>query len=358
MPNVGRLASRLRLSWLVVSMACGAGDASEGPAERLGTSPAASPDDPGRDDTESPLAHDAGLPTDDAVPVVAAAPARGPCMPSAGSFARIYDPSPSPDMPWYINDHTVLRDQDGLWHLIGITHAEPRAPSDERELAHATSPTLTTPTWTRQPPALVVDEAAGESVLWAPYVLFHDGVYHMYYSAGGEPAAFQIKHATSSDLWSWQRDAEPLFLDGAYARDPHVMRIGAQWVMYYTATSEPDGGNYVVAYRTSRDLVRWSKRKIAYRDPIVGREAGNTESPQIVARPEGYYLFIGPRIDLYVSTEVFFSRDPFHFQQTPLTWIEAHAPEILQDLDGSQWITRCGWDQGGVDIAPLTWNCE
>jgi arabinan endo-1,5-alpha-L-arabinosidase len=262
-------------------------------------------------------------------------------------------------MPWYINDHSLMRGRDSLWHLIGITHADPGQPADERELTHATSPSLTEGPWTRHPPALVVDEAAGERVLWAPYLLAVDGVYHMFYSAGGKPEAFQMKHATSPDLWTWTRDPAPLFMDGLGARDPFVLRIGAQWIMYYTATSEPDrSSQFVVAYRTSDDLVHWSERAIAYRDPQGGDVGGNTESPFVVAREEGYYLFLSVRGD-YDTSEVFFSHDPLHFEpESVLASFPAHAPEIVTDCDGSMWMTSCGWERGGVSIARLSWQCD
>jgi beta-fructofuranosidase len=37
-------------------------------------------------------------------------------------------------VPWYINDHTVIRDESGRWHLFWITHPEPVDPWHEIEL--------------------------------------------------------------------------------------------------------------------------------------------------------------------------------------------------------------------------------
>ena len=68
----------------------------------------------------------------------------------AGDFELVYDPSVGEAEPWYINDHTFVRDHTGTWHLIGITHAEPWRPFDEMHLAHATAPDA----------ARAVDEAA------------------------------------------------------------------------------------------------------------------------------------------------------------------------------------------------------
>src|SRR5262245_14527600 len=123
---------------------------------------------------------------------------------SVGEFKRIYDPSVGEAGPWYINDHTIVCDRRGTWHLIGITHAQLDIPAlqryftsprsiapeeaaalrrevresaasakregrpwfdahEETQLAHAIAPTLTTPQWRKLPFALVADQS--ESVL-------------------------------------------------------------------------------------------------------------------------------------------------------------------------------------------------
>jgi beta-fructofuranosidase len=289
---------------------------------------------------------------------VAKAAPRAPCVPKAGSFQRFYDPSVGEGWFWYINDHSVVRGADAQWHLFGITRPEPAWPERERLFAHATSPLLTARPWQKQPHALEADLAGGETVLWAPHVFEHAGLYYMMYCAGGaDHTQFQIKLATSEDLFTWTRHPTPLFTDGYEGRDPYVLRVGDQWIMYYTATSRPEGGNYVVAYRTSTDLIHWSERAIAYRDPLWGTFGGNTESPFVVAREEGYYLFMGPRFG-YVSTGVFFSKDPTHFEGPPITMLNAHAPEVVRDLDGKEYITSAGWFQGGAYMAPLRWDCS
>src|SRR4029453_8557685 len=109
---------------------------------------------------------------------------RSPTVVPAGSFELLYAPSVREDQPWYINDHTVFRDHTGTWHLVGITHAEPMAPFEEVQLAHATAPDLHGP-WTKQPSVLTADADWGETQLWAPHVVHHDRGYWMYYCAGG-----------------------------------------------------------------------------------------------------------------------------------------------------------------------------
>ena len=126
-----------------------------------------------------------------------------------------------------------------MWHLIGITHAEPMAAHDEKHFAHATAPALHGP-WTKQPFALSTDPDAGETHLWAPHVIAHDDRYWMFYCGGGsDETAYRIQLAVSDDCWSWTRhSANPLVVDGFHARDPMVLRLPDRWVLYYTATSD------------------------------------------------------------------------------------------------------------------------
>src|SRR5262245_2089368 len=124
---------------------------------------------------------------------------------SVGDFQRIYDPSVGEAEPWYINDHTFVRGTDGLWHLFGITHAEPANPFDETFLAHATAPDPMGP-WTKHAPVMHADAAWGETHVWAPHVIRHDGRWWMFYCGGGaKPQAYRIHLATSDDLMSWER---------------------------------------------------------------------------------------------------------------------------------------------------------
>ena len=291
--------------------------------------------------------------------------------PAAGEFRLVYDPSIGEPEAWYVNDHTFVRDAGGTWHLVGITHPEPAAPFDEVHLAHATAPALLGP-WTKQPFALSADPGAGETHLWAPHIVNHDGRYWMYYCAGGpSPSAYRIHLATSDNCINWTRHpANPMVVDGYEARDPMVLRIDDRWVMYYTATSTPTGGRFVVAAVESDDLVTWSRRRVVYIDPMSGTGAGPTESPFVVAQDGTYHLLIGPdweglvrskhetgRYDraAYRRTRVLTSDDPLSFALADqVATIDAHAPEVVVDEHGDRWVSHCGWGQGGVFLAPLT----
>jgi len=279
---------------------------------------------------------------------------------SGGDFVKIYDPSVGESAPWYINDHTFIYGQDGLWHMFGITHPDPADPEEERVLAHATARTLLQDPWDKKPFALTYapEPPWNEGHLWAPYVIFNEGTYYMYYCAGdADHAKYKIHLATSKDLTSWTRHPKnPMVVDGYDARDPFVMRVKDKWVLYYTATSEPAGGNHVVACVTSTDLVNWGDKRVVYTDPETGTYGGTTESPFVVQRGKRYYLFIGPRGG-YDGTDAFESNDPFSWKiENKVGHIKAHAAEVIRDTDGKWYVSRCGWGEGGVYLAPLIWN--
>lgn len=277
---------------------------------------------------------------------------------TAGEFTKIYDPSAGENQQWYINDHCFVRGKDGVWHMFGITHAEPAKPLDEKQFAHATATVLTQTPWQKLPFALSADEARQETILWAPYVILHRNTYYMFYVAGGaDNTKYKIHLATSSDLKSWKRHPKnPMVVDGFDARDPFILRVGGRWIMYYTANSDPAGGNHIVAYRTSKDLVNWGERKIAFIDPTMGTFGGPTESPFVVRRGAFYYLLIGPRGG-YVGTDVFRSKNPFHWNMADkVGHINSHAAEVVRDTDGRWYVSHSGWGQGGLYLAPLMWN--
>lgn len=293
-------------------------------------------------------------------PLVARRPIRE--LLHVGEFSHIYNPGIGESVPWYINDHCIIRGHDGLWHMFGITHTEPFSPMEERQLAHATSPSLTAIPWKKEPFPVTICEESGEKHLWAPCVVLHEGVYHMYVCVGGrDNRNYRIHLLTSENLRDWQRHpANPVLVDGFDARDPHVIRLeDGTWVMYYTATIRPEGGNHIVAACRSTDLVNWSEREVVFLDVEEGTFGGSTESPFVLDRGGYYYLFIcnNDRRRGYDATDVYRSNDPFQWKfEDWVGVINAHATEIIRDLDGKWYATHCGWDRGGLYLAPLYWN--
>ena len=266
--------------------------------------------------------------------------------------------------PDYINDHTVIRGPDGKWHLIGITHRKVLGgrlpvPDYEREFIHAVAPSLTGP-WTRLDPILPADKAIGETHVWAPHVVFSEGLYYCFYAGGGGHWDAMLNLATSPDLMAWTRyPGNPLFRDFFDARDPMVLRVGDRWVMYYTKTLSKKEWNSTVAYRTSADLRHWSEPGFAlilrYLKPTIPNSQ-YSESPFVVAVGGRYYLFIcAPDLN-YKATLVFVSDDPFHFEdKDEIATLVAHCAEVVRDGD-QFYLTHAGWFFDGLYLAPLTWQ--
>ena len=331
-----------------------------------------------------------------------------PALFNVGEFKQIYSPVDESGNPWWINDHAIMRDEAGTWHLIGITQkqdpsdffqlafddaginslseqeraefyekvaalrAEAKATGtpvfnnrDEKQFAHASAKQLLQSSWKTESFALVADgENWQENALWAPHIVYHEGLYYMFYTGGGDfdGGLFRMHLATSPDLRAWTREeSNPLFIDGFHARDPMVLRVGEEWVMYYTANSDPAGGNHIVAYRTSPDLVNWSDRQTAFTDPAIGTGGGPTESPFVVRRGPYFYLFLSMRHGyvpgFYADTGVFRSTDPLHWDlDDQVGEIDAHALEVIRDTNGQWYVSHCGWYQDGVYLAPLTWH--
>lgn len=246
--------------------------------------------------------------------------------------------------------------------MIGITGREAPHNWDESNLAHAVADKITGP-WTKKSYALSVRHDLNETVLWAPHIIKHGDIYYMYY-CGGDPdhKRYQINLATSKDLYEWSRYPEnPLFTDGFDGRDPFIYHdeINKRWIMYYTATLKPEGGNHIVAARISFDLVNWSKdRYVVYIDSGKGTWGGNTESPVVIQRGDWFYLFIGPGAN-YVTTKVFRSKDLFSWAATDeIGILESHAAEIIKDTDGKWYISHCGLKRGGLYLSPFYWHDE
>ncbi|MEU7033872.1 family 43 glycosylhydrolase [Streptomyces sp. NPDC046237] len=274
----------------------------------------------------------------------------------AGPFTYVHDPSTS-NGPRYLNDHTLVHAR-GRWHLFGIVgDSAPRGESPdssaEISFAHASAPSPHGP-WTSHADALTVDPSYfGEEHLWAPHVVEADGRFWMFYAAGGERGA-AINLATSTDLFTWTREPSGPLFRGLAARDPMVLRVGGEWVMYYTELSDV-GGHHVVAYRRSADLLRWSEPGVAFTDASTDATVSVTESPYVVQRDGWYYLFIGPR-NGYEGTDVLASRDPFRFELAGYAGhVPGHAVEVV--ADGERWyVSAAGWFRNGLYVAPLYWR--
>jgi hypothetical protein len=166
----------------------------------------------------------------------------------------------------------------------------------------------------------------------APFVVFHQGLYHLFYRR--PPGTILV--ARSRDPFHWPDEVELVFEAGD-ARDVCIVPIESRFHMYYCQSAAVEGHAQplsCILLRTSADLRNWSEAAIVHYD---NRPANHSklESPFVLPRPEGYYLFARDR---YVTdrclARVYFSKDARQFPSGERAWFgeleDVHAPEIVQ----------------------------
>jgi hypothetical protein len=286
-----------------------------------------------------------------------------PCI--VGEYKLMYRPGgdrfPGPDSDhlkagqwyddWIANDHSFVRDREGVWHGFGIiSPACPGLHEGAWMSFHITSPPSSTGVqlgepWTEHPKVLTpADRSEERKELYAPYVVERDGRYYMFYGP------HEMRLAVSDDLFHWELQG-PQFAQDGVTRDPCVVRIDGVYHMVYTAGQS-------VFLRTSRDLLEWTDPpKEVYR---MDRD-GLPESPVLVERDGEFYLFWciydGTNTAYDNRTFVFRSHTPDDFTRAdPLPMLLAHCPELIEDDTGQWYISSAEWPARGISLARLAWD--
>jgi len=263
----------------------------------------------------------------------------------------------------YINDHCIIKEKNGGWHLFGITSPEESANADtERYFVYASGPSLHE-VMTEQ--GKVIDDG---NRAWAPCVVEEGGLYYMYYGPG------VTKMAVTRELSHWM--GHQINITGnpvmSVNRDHMVIRAGNEWLMYATGVKD---GYSCISLLMSTDLVNW--RFTGYALTSGGAAPlnppwGAFESPFVIELDGLYYLFTtytDADRESYHNTLVFCSENPCQFgcytgdnhDKMVIAELRAHAGEVLFE-DGKYYITTCGWNgfgipfEGGAAIAELTFR--
>lgn len=257
----------------------------------------------------------------------------------------------------YVNDHTIVKAKNG-YRLIGITGFDGK-PAHERYFVNAYGTDLNAP-FTED--CKSIDNG---TLAWAPCVIEKENVYYMFY--GPSPT----KLAVSVDLKEWmgyeiKLNGNPIF---AVHRDHFVIKIGDEYLMYAAGLFD---GRGCISVMSSENLTDWNWYGYALtsgEDAPLTPAWGAFESPFVVKRDDGYYLFVtytNSGHETYNDTLVFYSQDAKNFGEynggkggaKPITRLKCHAPEILES-NGKFYITTCGWltrdipNNGCVSIAEL-----
>ena len=261
----------------------------------------------------------------------------------------------------YVNDHTIIKANDGVWHLFGISSFG-GGPCNEKYFTHGKGNSLT------EQMTEVGKSIDTGTLAWAPCVIEKDDNYYMFY--GPSPT----KLAVSFDMVEWYGHTVTLNNEPVMAahRDHFVLKDGDKYLMYIVGVHNKLGA---VSVFESTDLLTWDFKGYALtsgQDAPLKPGWGAMESPFVVKKDGYYYLFItytDCSRDTYSNTLVFASTDPLNFGEyngekggaIPVSKIKAHAPEVLKDGD-DYYITTCGWlgqdlpYQGCVSIAKLDWK--
>jgi hypothetical protein len=279
-------------------------------------------------------------------------------------MVHVFDTTPLPGGPHYVNDHTLIQADDGSWHLFGIYHREPMGEDTEVDFIHAVAIEPDPARWganafeAAAPPytiALHADRSLGETHVWAPHVVAAEGRYVMVYQGGGPDGdRASIRLAESDDLYRWTRISDvPLFEDICVARDPMLTRRGDAWALYYTRCASTSRRISGVAYRLSRNLVHWSEPRMVLTldDTPALPNSGYTESPFVFERGGYYYLSVSSYPLAWDATMVYRSPVPFAFPNAVFTRLRSHAAEWIFDRAGRSYLTHAGPGQRGVWVS-------
>lgn len=291
-----------------------------------------------------------------------------------------------------INDHTLYQTDDGQWHLWACVGNTPV----HYVFCHWQADTITQSPWRFTGRILRVDRNRGEcQVVWknadlmqSPFVVREKGQWCMVfggyatgYDSDGTPTVDydamenQISLMISPDGYEWTRydnglEQSRLFAGPGAARDPCLIQIAGLWHIYYCGHRNRNRFDECIYVRTSRDLLHWSaERVVHFIDHDILKAGGNkyhtNESPFVVERSGYFYLFRsgGYLGDGGGSVSVFRSEDPLDFgvgedpKKRYVCNVNFHAPEIVVDKEGNEYISRIFDPKRGskIYLEKLSW---
>ncbi len=285
----------------------------------------------------------------------------------AGKWRVLYEPIKAGPR---VNDHSIFRDINGDYRFVGIT-SYPYLDLSSSYLGHAVGESLLEPFSELH---VLFFDYPDLRPKWAPHVIVHKGVRHMYVGPG------RIRHYISEDGINWTFHDYCIDPGWHAFRDSMVLELPqGGWLMYCT-----DRDNTVSVYH-SDDLYTWTDKGTAFRaiKPAAAYpwwfNISSTESPFVVRYKGAYYLSVcltsALEPETYAQTVVLRSEDPYDFgvyaagadndTADLVTIIKAHAAEYIRVSPDRWYITTCGWKSyegvegkipGSVCIAPLKWE--
>jgi hypothetical protein len=251
----------------------------------------------------------------------------------------------------HLNDFCVFQDEDGYWHAMGIMGAGTWR--SEQSLFHCVGRDLRAPFVMREPILTQTPPLPLAPQKHAPFVVYHGGLYHLFYRR--PPGTILHLTSTRPDVWTGPGD---LVFSENDARDVCIVRIGDVFHMYYCQLAEIDGvDRSCILLRRSIELNDWQEAIVVHVDTAEPADHCYLESPFVVQRREGFYLFIRHRLhDDRNLTVVLFSTRPNTFPSGREKWFaelpDGHALEIVHDR-GTYYIFRVSGAPHACPSAPV-----
>jgi hypothetical protein len=270
----------------------------------------------------------------------------------------------------HVNDHCLIRAQDGRWHVFGITSVESELdPQAARWFCHGAGTSLNESEFRERGRVCDFGRRA-----WAPTAAFDGEYWVMLY--GPDILRAAISDDPRLDHWTEVPCSVRGGPPGAVARDGMVFRLDDDtWLLYSTGKRGHEGA---VSVCVSENLLDWRFVRFALRTtPEAPKQPpwGATESPFVFRQDGAYWLSItyttsvaGPAD--YHDTLLFRSDNPFDFgtysgqEGEVAARLAAHAPEYILDPETGRWyITSAGWNgerfgtvvPGSVAVRELDW---
>ncbi|MBN1436805.1 MAG: family 43 glycosylhydrolase [Sedimentisphaerales bacterium] len=206
----------------------------------------------------------------------------------------------------FVKDHSFVY-HNGLFHLFSISGPAGTTWQDsgsEERFSHSISSDLVNWEFTEHVLAINWYGKEDKSKIWAPFVIEHNGVFHIFYSGISyneprkSPGDYTIRtcHAVSKDLKTWEkRPAVPPPPEGIVeCQDAHVYHDAETGKFYLYCIG---GSNRVtgVIVRTSTDLETWRPAKVCFRirlEDMPYRSTHPTESPFVLKHEGNLFLLL------------------------------------------------------------------